>query len=121
MSPFFPFPCSCPSFPFFPLPFFFFFCNHRLVVRDTADANSSLFWPEEPNPFAPIEPEAPEDARKRLLIYSDPVHRVNLVAFVRDHLQGAIRACGGEERFQEEWLGRVDKDVLKGFGELGIM
>lgn len=98
-----------------PLFFFFFFFLTMLTQH------SSLFWPEEPNPFAPIEPEAPEDARKRLLIYSDPVHRVNLVAFVRDHLQGAIRACGGEERFQEEWLGRVDKDVLKGFGELGIM
>jgi hypothetical protein len=49
------------------------------------------------------------------------VHQINLVAYVRDHLQGAILAQGGEERFREEWLSRVDKDVLKGFGELGIM
>jgi hypothetical protein len=40
---------------------------------------------------------------------------------VRDHLQAAIKATGGEQQFQDEWLGRVDKDVLKGFGELGIM
>jgi hypothetical protein len=40
---------------------------------------------------------------------------------VREHLQAAIVAQGGEERFREEWLGRVDKDVLRGFGELGVM
>lgn len=82
---------------------------------------SSLYWPEEPTPFIPNEPEAPEDARKRELIYSDPVHRINLVAFVREHLQQAIQGVGGEQHFQEEWLSRVDKDVLKGFGDLRIM
>ncbi|KAF1955056.1 ARM repeat-containing protein [Byssothecium circinans] len=87
---------------------------------DDASADC-LYWPEEPGPYQPAEPEAPEDARKRQLIYSDPVHQTNLVAFVREHLQEAIRAAGGEERFREEWLGNVDKDVLKGFGELGIM
>jgi|TARA_R110002003_G_scaffold250_5_gene17752 hypothetical protein len=54
-------------------------------------------------------------------MYSDPVHRINLVAFIREHLQLAVQKCGGEQRFQEEWLDRVDKDVVKGFGELGIM
>ena len=59
--------------------------------------------------------------RKRDLLYSDPVHQINLVAFVREHIQQAVQTAGGEQRFQEEWLSRVDKDVLKGFGELGIM
>jgi hypothetical protein len=49
------------------------------------------------------------------------VHQINLVAFVREHLQQAVSASGGEQRFQEEWLSRVDADVLKGFGEMGIM
>ena len=49
------------------------------------------------------------------------MHRLNLVSFIQEHLQQAIQAVGGEQRFQEEWLSRVDKDVLKGFGELGIM
>ncbi|KAH3986895.1 hypothetical protein HBI56_219490 [Parastagonospora nodorum] len=79
----------------------------------------SLFWP--PEPYHPTEPEAPEDIRKRELIYSDPVHQINLVAFVREHLQQAVQAAGGEQRFQEDWLANVDKDVVKGFGELGIM
>lgn len=80
---------------------------------------SSLYWP--PEPYHPTEPEAPEDVRKRDLIYSDPVHQINLVAFVREHLQEVIQACGSEERFREEWLSRVDADVVKGFGEMGIM
>ncbi|KAL5117145.1 hypothetical protein ACEQ8H_004970 [Pleosporales sp. CAS-2024a] len=79
----------------------------------------SLYWP--PEPYHPTEPEAPEDVRKRELIYSDPVHQTNLVAFVREQLQLAVQASGGEQRFQEEWLANVDKDVVKGFGELGIM
>ncbi|KAF9690716.1 hypothetical protein EKO04_011275 [Ascochyta lentis] len=79
----------------------------------------SLYWP--PEPYNPTEPEAPEDLRKRDLLYSDPVHQLNLVAFVREHLQQAVQAAGGEQRFQEEWLSRVDKDVLAGFGGLGIM
>ncbi|OAK94196.1 ARM repeat-containing protein [Phaeosphaeriaceae sp. SRC1lsM3a] len=79
----------------------------------------SLYWP--PEPYHPTEPEAPEDVRKRDLIYSDPVHQINLVAFVREHLQEVIQACGSEERFREEWLSRVDADVVKGFGEIGIM
>ncbi|KAH7066090.1 armadillo-type protein [Paraphoma chrysanthemicola] len=79
----------------------------------------SLFWP--PEPYNPTEPESPEDVRKRELMYSDPVHQINLVAFIREHLQQVVQRCGGEQRFQEEWLERVDKDVVKGFGELGIM
>jgi hypothetical protein len=81
--------------------------------------NSCLYWP--PEPYHPTDPESPEDTRKRHLVYGDPVHQINLGAYVREHLQGAILAQGGEERFKEEWLSRVDKDVLKGFGELGIM
>ncbi|CAN9109969.1 unnamed protein product [Alternaria alternata] len=82
-------------------------------------SQDSLFWP--PEPYHPTEPEAPEDIRKRELIYTDPVHQINLVAFVREHLQQAIQQVGGEQAFQEEWLNRVDKEILKGFGELGIM
>ncbi|KAH8721569.1 armadillo-type protein [Phaeosphaeriaceae sp. PMI808] len=82
-------------------------------------SQDSLYWP--PEPYHPTDPEAPEDVRKRELIYSDAVHRLNLVAFIREHLQMAVSGCGGEERFREEWLERVDKDVLKAFGELGIM
>jgi hypothetical protein len=92
-----------------------------ILVQRFANArhHSSLYWP--PEPYHPTEPEAPEDTRKRDLIYSDPVHQVNLVAFVREHLQQAIQSAGGEERFREEWLSRVDADVVKGFGGVGIM
>lgn len=101
MSPFTFLPAPCPT--------------------ETNDTNptSCLYWP--PEPYHPTDPEAPEDVRKRDLLYSDPVHQINLVAFVRDHVQQAVQASGGEQRFQEEWLGRVDADVLKGFGALGIM
>ena len=66
-------------------------------------------------------PEAPEDARRRRMTYSDPVHTVNLPGFVRQQLERVVVACGGEQRFQEEWLVNVDRDVLGAFSKLGIM
>ncbi|KAF2002151.1 ARM repeat-containing protein [Amniculicola lignicola CBS 123094] len=91
-------------------------------LLDGMDDHSAdfLYWPPEPTPH-PTEPEAPEEIRKRELIYSDPIHRINLVSFVRERLGQAVQAGGGEQQFQEEWLSRVDKDVLKGFMDLGIM
>jgi len=32
-----------------------------------------------------------------------------------------IVGCGGEQKFQEQWLVNVDKDVVKAFVALGIM
>ena len=65
--------------------------------------------------------EAPEDTRRRELTHSDIVHMVNLPAFVKQHLEHAIAACGGSQRFQDEWLVNVDRDVLDAFLKLGIM
>jgi hypothetical protein len=84
--------------------------------------NSFLLWDDQPAADTlSKDPEAPEDVRRRDLIYSDPVHRINLISFLREHLQAAIQAAGGEQQFQAEWLERVDKDVVKGFSELGIL
>lgn len=85
-------------------------------------ATSFLLWDDQPAVNTlPTDPEAPEDVRRRDLIYSDPVHRINLISFLREHLQAAIEAAGGMQQFQHEWLERVDRDVIKGFGELGIL
>ncbi|KAK3696988.1 hypothetical protein LTR37_017695 [Vermiconidia calcicola] len=66
-------------------------------------------------------PEAPEDTRRRELSYSDVVHTVNLPGFVKQHLEQAIAAAGGSQRFQDEWLVNVDRDVLEGFSRMGIV
>ena len=66
-------------------------------------------------------PEAPEEERRRDLTFGDPVHRVNVKDFVRQRLRAVIGACGGEEIFSRDWLGNVDKDVVAGFGTLGVL
>jgi len=66
------------------------------------------------------EADAPEDERRRNMVFSDPVHRINVKEYIKGHLQGAIANSGGEEKFQE-WLGHVDHDVVKGFGALGVL
>jgi hypothetical protein len=63
-------------------------------------------------------PEAPEDARRRELSNGDPVHRFGLAEWIGHYLGLAV---GGNANFREEWLGRVDGDVVKSFGALGIM
>jgi hypothetical protein len=63
-------------------------------------------------------PEAPEDARRRELSNSDPVHRFGLAEWIKHYLGQAVSS---NANFQVEWLGRVDGDVVKSFGALGIM
>ena len=82
--------------------------------------SSLVYWPPA-GPYDPNSPEAPEDARRRQLLYSDPVHTVNLLNSIRDHLKFAVSAVGGEEQFQQEWLVNVDKDVVAAFAALGLM
>ena len=65
--------------------------------------------------------EAPEDTRRREMSHGDVVHTVNLPVFVKEHLERAMIACGGSQRFQEEWLLNVDRDVLEAFSKLGVM
>jgi hypothetical protein len=63
-------------------------------------------------------PEAPEDARRREMANSDPVHRFALAEWIKHYLGQAVNS---NANFQDEWLGRVDGDVVKAFGALGIM
>ncbi|KAL8843765.1 MAG: hypothetical protein Q9176_001727 [Flavoplaca citrina] len=64
--------------------------------------------------------ETAEQEGQRKLMFADPVHRFDLKPFIREHLQQAIIACGGNEAFQEKWVVNVDKDVLSEFSKLGI-
>ena len=66
-------------------------------------------------------PEAPEDSRRREMENIDFVHTVDLPAFVKNHLERAIVASGGNDQFQQDWLINVDKDVFAGFVQLEIM
>lgn len=65
--------------------------------------------------------EPPENTRRRDWDNSDVMHRVNIRDFIKERLQLVIQACGGEQRFQEEWLVNVDREVLNAFGALGIL
>ncbi|KAF2221250.1 armadillo-type protein [Elsinoe ampelina] len=64
--------------------------------------------------------EAPEDTRRREVSFADEVHRVGVVGWIRRKLGAAIQRVG-EGVFREEWLGRVDRDVVAAFGRLGVM
>lgn len=91
--------------------------------EDAADAggDSLVYGNELANAGTADAPEQPEDARRRQLTASDDVHNINATEFIKHYLQQAIAAAGGSEQFQEHWLANVDKDVVKGFSELGIM
>ena len=84
---------------------------HRTLLNH-ANERSCLYWP--PEPYNPTEPEAPEDVRKRDLLYSDPVHQINLVAFVREHIQQAVQAASPlEEAIGREALQRYESALAR--------
>jgi hypothetical protein len=66
------------------------------------------------------EHEPPENERRRHWDNSDIIHNINIRDFVRDKLRSLIVGCGGEQRFQEEWLLNVDREVVAAFGALGL-
>ena len=55
------------------------------------------------------------------MLNADPVHTIKLGQWVKHHLGIVVAGCGGEVAFQQQWLANVDKDVIKAFGEMGIM
>lgn len=62
-----------------------------------------------------------DEARRSALNRMDPVHTVNLLELVRSCLGSFIQRCGGEEVFRSEVLVNVDKEVIDGFGALGVL
>ncbi|KAL4815197.1 armadillo-type protein [Aspergillus spinulosporus] len=65
--------------------------------------------------------EPPENTRRREWESSDIVHKTNIRDFVRERLQSLIVGCGGEQRFQEDWLLNVDRDVVAAFAALRLL
>lgn len=78
-----------------------------------------IFW-NQPQPGNYHENEPPEIERRRQWDSSDVIHTINIRDFVRQKLHALIVACGGEQRFQEEWLVNVDREVVAAFGALGL-
>jgi len=76
----------------------------------------------DPDGLKPTDrPEAEEAGRRRNVAFADPIHRLNIKDFIRERLQRVIEACGGQDAFQRDWLVNVDMDVVRSFGELGVM
>ncbi|KAL4896681.1 armadillo-type protein [Aspergillus ambiguus] len=66
------------------------------------------------------ENEPPENERRRQWESSDVLHKINIRDFVRERLRSLIVGCGGEQRFQEDWLLNVDREVVSAFAALGL-
>ena len=66
-------------------------------------------------------PEAPQDERRRILLFKDPVYQIDVRAFIYEKLGIAVERCGGVEEFQRIWVQNVDQDVVSAFGALGVV
>ncbi|EEP76953.1 conserved hypothetical protein [Uncinocarpus reesii 1704] len=64
--------------------------------------------------------EPPETTRRRAWTVADPIHQINIREFVTEHLRALVGACGGLDRFREEWLVNVDREVVNEFAKLGV-
>lgn len=77
------------------------------------EAEDNQVWSElEANDY-----DTPRNVRERELCLADPLHRVVAKAFVRERLGALIERAGGEQRFQEEWMVNVDKEVVDKFSQ----
>lgn len=82
-----------------------------------------IHWGNEPSNLDEAkyhDNEPPENTRRRLWTMSDPIHRINIRHFVTENLHEVVGACGGIDKFREDWLVNVDQDVANGFGTLGV-
>jgi hypothetical protein len=91
------------------------------IQRDRGPGRDVLVY-SDPESLKPTDrPEAAEEERKRIVLFADPVHRIDVGLFIRERLERAIQACGGQVAFQRDWLVNVDEDVVKSFGALGLL
>jgi hypothetical protein len=68
----------------------------------------------------PWTDEAQEEERRRALSRENPVHRINIRAFIRGKLREVIDSVG-LEAFQQMWLTRIDGAVISAFGDLSLL
>ena len=91
------------------------------VITELIDAetgqDSLVYWDES---ALKGEGESAEDERRRNLEFVDPVRRIDVKGFVREKVEAAVSGAGRREAF-EVWVGNVDKDILAGFGALGVV
>jgi hypothetical protein len=64
------------------------------------------------------EYDTPLDVCERQLAAKDPVHSVNAYDFMNTTLKGLVERAGGQQKFEQDWLINVDKDVLASFEAL---
>lgn len=99
----------------------------ELAEGGTGDSPDYLvYWnapsgSETANPENQEQVESPENRRSSEWNKTDVIHRFPIRDFVRHRLQELIAACGGAQRFQEEWLVNIDSDVVSMFGSLGLL
>ncbi|KIW09084.1 uncharacterized protein PV09_00030 [Verruconis gallopava] len=92
------------------------------LTEGSEDKNKdSLVYTPPSGPFEASEGQSAGEARRASLQSADPVHNVNLKDLVKYAVGVVIQKCGGPERFQEEWLVNVDKEVVEQFGRLGVV
>ncbi|KAL9051021.1 MAG: hypothetical protein Q9162_006286 [Coniocarpon cinnabarinum] len=74
--------------------------------------------PYQPPQGLDLETMSPEVVRRERLAHEDPVHNVNLPSYVKAKLDAIVVQCGGWDRFEQDYLQNVDKDVWQQFKEL---
>lgn len=89
------------------------------LIDASTGADSLVYWDEEALKGAPGT-ESAEDERRRKLEMQDVVRRADVKGFVRERVEGVVQGLGGREAFGR-WVEDVDREVLEGFGGLGVV
>ena len=86
------------------------------LIDEETGSDTMVYWNVEDGKR---EGESAKEERMRRVGFEDVVRRVDVKAAVREAVQGVVERVG-RERF-EGWVGDVDRDVVAGFGALGVV
>ena len=96
------------------------------VIESLTEGNEdknidSLVYTTQQGEFLASDGQSAGEARRAALQSTDPVHKVNLKEAVKYAVGITVERCGGPQRFQDEWLVNVDKEIVQQFGQLNVV
>ncbi|KAI9717595.1 MAG: hypothetical protein M1828_007156 [Chrysothrix sp. TS-e1954] len=77
----------------------------ELREEDSTDGRDSLVYKTQEETH--VAGESPEDARRRQLTRSDPIHTVSLPHYLKENLEQVVKQNGGESRFEATWITNI--------------
>lgn len=86
------------------------------LIDEESGQDTMIYWNVEDGK---VDGETAKEERMRRLGFEDVVRRVDIKTYIGEAVRGVVERIG-RQTF-EGWVGNVDRDVVAGFGALGVV